>query len=287
MITKNIDKEDLLTNGVRGTIVLVDEDKEIIWMVFPDDRVGRRRRRMSKERLEDEKAAVPIKKEKASFGFGNAGSVVRIQRTQYPVVPCFAITAHKCQGMTLSKVFVDFTDSEGKPVKNVAEGAFYVAITRVRTGEDLFLSTFSPKFIRRNYSVEDEMERLRLHAQHVFFKPFLNMPVFENNDDGEMKLVYLNINGFLHAEHNEDLKEDKNLCQADLLCISEMKATAQVCCHRTFHSLSLTRFRHLWVNFRSRMMFSRSQGLPSLPEFRPNEREVWEWDCICGKVTFN
>ena len=60
------------------------------------------------------------------------------KRVQFPIVLAWAITIHKCQGMTLSKVIIDI----GK--KEMQNGLMFVAISRVRRKEDLAFSVTYP-----------------------------------------------------------------------------------------------------------------------------------------------
>ena len=46
---------------------------------------------------------------------------------QFPVKLCWAVTAHKAQGQTLTKIAIDISDSA------FAHGALYVALSRVRS----------------------------------------------------------------------------------------------------------------------------------------------------------
>ena len=48
----------------------------------------------------------------------------------------------------------------------------------------------------------------------------------------ELKVVYLNINGFLHANHSEDLDSDYNFEEADLICVAESKVSEHISSHR-------------------------------------------------------
>ena len=226
MITMNLDKDDMLTNGQRGFIVSIDEEENIIWLQFPDERIGRKLRILSKIKHVTNKMAVPIKQQKASFSYGCAGSCIRIQRTQFPIVLCYAITSHKCQGMTLGKVLIDFTDVDGK-VASIPPGSFYVAITRVRKSDDLYLTTFAKSFIKVNKQIEKEMERLEERATYTFSSVFLDSPVFDTSfNEKELILTFLNINGLLHTR--SDLDSDRNLSHTDILCIAETKLSKEV-----------------------------------------------------------
>ena len=188
LITKNIDKSDFLTNGQRGSIVNVDVENSIIWVEFPDAKIGQKRRHKFNKKLEGHPNAVPIKKDKSTFSWGKKGSIIRIQRTQFPIILAYAMTAHKAQGMTISKVLVDFTNVKGEPV-NLPAGSFYVAITRVRKGEDLFLRTFSPAFIKANQAVTEELKRMQKRCQYTFHKTYLFDDVFKSNSGKRVKIL--------------------------------------------------------------------------------------------------
>ena len=60
------------------------------------------------------------------------------KHVQFPIVLAWAITIHKCQDMTLSKVVIDI----GK--KEMQNGLTFVAISRVRRKEDLAFSVTYP-----------------------------------------------------------------------------------------------------------------------------------------------
>jgi ATP-dependent DNA helicase PIF1 len=75
------------------------------------------------------------------------GSIkTKIRRTQIPLILAWAITIHKCQGLTLKDVEIS--------MKHIFEcGQFYVAISRVRELSGLYLKDFYPNNIKVNTEV--------------------------------------------------------------------------------------------------------------------------------------
>ena len=66
-------------------------------------------------------------------------------RTQIPLRLAYSLTAHKVQGMTLDKAFIDLK-------KVFAPGQAYVAISRLRTLDGLYLANFSKDSLKTNIS---------------------------------------------------------------------------------------------------------------------------------------
>ena len=56
-----------------------------------------------------------------------------LQRIQFPLQPCFAMTVHKCQGQTMDRVGIFFTK------RTWTHGLLYVAVSRVRNAIDCFI----------------------------------------------------------------------------------------------------------------------------------------------------
>ena len=73
---------------------------------------------------------------------------VSVNRCHFPIVPRFACTAHKSQGMTLDKAIIDLLPQpsmKGKVDVNFA----YVPLSRVRRLKDLtILRPFDPSVIK-------------------------------------------------------------------------------------------------------------------------------------------
>jgi len=227
MLTTNVNKSDGLTNGVRGYVVDVDEKRNLIWVKF-QSQIGVQTAQIARHqyKYKGTAGAVPIKKIKASFRLNPPNNSVRIQRTQYPLVLAYAITAHKSQGQTLDDVIIDFSDKNKRKTPTSA-GIFYVAATRVKKLSNLYLRSFDHSMIMCSKVVMSELERLRNHAVYTFYKQPLSVQMLARADD-EIKVVYLNINGLLVGNHLQDLSYDHNLKAADMICIAETKVDEMV-----------------------------------------------------------
>ena len=78
-----------------------------------------------------------------------------LQRTQLPLILCWAATLHKVQGLSMDAAVLDLGDTVFEP------GMAYVALSRVRTLDGVALSSFEPQKVKANKRVHEEMKRLR------------------------------------------------------------------------------------------------------------------------------
>ena len=60
--------------------------------------------------------------------------------TQIPLIPAYAITVHKSQGITLDKAIIDLLDANGKKADAFAPGQIYTALSRVRTMDGVYIN---------------------------------------------------------------------------------------------------------------------------------------------------
>jgi ATP-dependent DNA helicase PIF1 len=72
---------------------------------------------------------------------------------QIPICQAYAITIHKCQGSTLDSAYIDLGDNI------FAEGQSYVALSRVKCLDGLYLSKLNPNRIRANKKVVEYYTR--------------------------------------------------------------------------------------------------------------------------------
>ena len=109
MLTTNIDVSDGLTNGVMGTVTsiipcTVPQKIKTILVKFDDDRVGSDAKQTSMYKHID-KNSVPI--EEVQINFSIAGrTTCHATRKQFPLALSWAVTIHKCQGLTLPEIVV-------------------------------------------------------------------------------------------------------------------------------------------------------------------------------------
>jgi DNA-directed RNA polymerase subunit F len=129
-------------NGKIGKVTSIDD--EIIYVKCSDDGTT---------------VAVGLESwQNARYGLSEAGEIVETvigSFTQYPLKAAWAITIHKSQGLTFDKVIIDASAA-------FAHGQVYVALSRCRTLEGLFLtSKLSPRVLIKNASVSDFSEKVQ------------------------------------------------------------------------------------------------------------------------------
>jgi len=160
MLRRNIMCEDGLVNGVRGVIVGFKWNTECqyqpgslpaaVLVKFHDPRVGRIHAIQVPGANGVE--AVEIRPISAKF-FAPQG--VTLQRTQLPLLLCWAATIHKVQGLSLDAAVIDLGPAMFE------DGMAYVALSRVRTLEGVALLDLVSAKIKASNAASQEMERLR------------------------------------------------------------------------------------------------------------------------------
>lgn len=226
-------REDGIVNGARGFVHSIQTSKkdpekvEVIWVVFNNEKIGKLYRfehaHLRRNLKPGHPLATPILPLRKNFKlqFGS----IEYQRTNFPLALSYAITAHKCQGQTLEEVVIDFGVDKEHGIRNyIIPGSFYVALTRVRLGSKLFLRSFDKSYIVANKSIEEKILAMRKFNPYQFKKIYLNEEVFTIKGD-EIKIGYLNINGFFEGGHGMYLNKDENLQNIDILVLAETKLT--------------------------------------------------------------
>ena len=210
-IVLNINTADGLTNGASCTVkcVQVPVDKKargVIWVQFEDDDIGRNTRALSRNRYKPgiNPSWTPIVPEMRKFTVGRNNEVAR---TQFPLRAASAKTVHRSQGDTVSEIVVDFTG-------RTQTGIHYVAMSRVREFDKLYLLNYDPRKVKASEEVKLEMGRLRQQSCPSTLRNLYDV-------NAPLKIAYINAQS-LHR-HKMDLEHDFNLSNADVLFCSETR----------------------------------------------------------------
>lgn len=130
MLLINMDFERGLINGSVGEVIEIGDG--VIVVRFDNGEIA------------------PISREKFEYFKHNK---VQARRRQFPLRLAYGITIHKSQGMTLDKLYVD--------CKKIFErGQAYVALSRLKTLDGLYLKNFSPSLVMTDPKVVKFYENL-------------------------------------------------------------------------------------------------------------------------------
>ena len=135
----------------------------------------------------------------------------QINRTQFPLTLAWAVTIHKCQGLTPAKVVVDM---EGANMFN--NGQPHVAFSRVRSMHGLHIMNFDESGIKTHSALTDAMAEL-----HNTPLPIPPLPEFDNPElASAITIGHINIHYFLDKQ--KDLMSSFKLFKKiNILCFTE------------------------------------------------------------------
>ena len=210
MLTVNVDVSDGLVNGARGTvqaIIKTGSEVTLVLVKFDHSWVGTKAVAQSQYHSQYPEA-VPISRHKAVFCIGK-NKAAEVSRRQFPLVLAWATTIHKVQGLTMDQIVVDMVD------KMFDAGQAYVAFSRVKTLEGLFIKNFKPANIRVNADFVSEMKRLS--TQSLPSEPVPK--VISLPRESWMKIGHLNVHSYLGKQ--EDIIRDKAMMQTNIMCFTE------------------------------------------------------------------
>ena len=212
MLTVNVDVSDGLVNGARGTvqaIIKTGSEVTLVLVKFDHSRVGAKAIAQSQYRSQHPEA-VPISRHEAVFCIGK-NKAAEVSRRQFPLVLAWATTIHKVQRLTMDRIVVDMVD------KVFDAGQAYVAFSRVKTLDGLFIKNFKPTNIKVNADVVNEMKKLStqsLPSEPVPVPKIISLP-----RENSIKIAHLNVHSYL-AKH-EDIIRDEAMKHANIMCFTE------------------------------------------------------------------
>ena len=212
MITTNIDVTDGLTNGAMGTVTYVVIEQTIwrisvILVAFDSEPVGQEARYTNFYNSINQNA-VPIHQTHATFPVDKKASF-QATRTQFSLTLAWAVTIHKCQGLTLSEIVINMTPVKG----NFKPGEAYVDFSRVKTLDKLHIINYTQSQIHVSEHVEKEMKRLRKNIL-----PQIPSNLFHYIPGG-VKILHLNI-GNLKRKIG-DIKDDDIFKNSHIISLNE------------------------------------------------------------------
>ena len=226
MMTVNVDTSDGLVNGVMGEVMaILKNDRNVVHTVlvkFDDIKVGKIAKRSSKYK-QNYPGCVPVQRHKGQYQKLNKKGA-QINRTQFPLTLAWAVTIHKCQGLTLEKVVVDM-----KGAKRFNNGQAYVAFSRVKSMHGLHILNFDESGIKTHSAVTDAMAEL--HNKPLPIPPF---PKFNKSElASEITIGHINIHYFLDKQKDliSEFKLYKNI---NIICFTETHLQRQ---HNIAHYL--------------------------------------------------
>jgi len=85
---------------------------------------------------------------------------VKAKLTQYPLRLAWAITVHKSQGMSLDEAIINLGET-------FEYGQGYVALSRIRSLEGVYLKSYNPKALRVNEAISEFDEKIRKDSRFI------------------------------------------------------------------------------------------------------------------------
>ena len=213
MMTVNVNVEDGLVNGVTGTVkAFIKNHNGIISTIlveFDNIRVGEKAKKSSKYKTKYPKA-VPVDRHKGMYPKQDKIGA-QISRMQFPLTLAWAVTIHKCQGLTLTQIVIDMKNG-----KKFNKGQAYVAFSHVKSIEGLYLLNFDSSAIKTDSTVTDIMKQLRKKILPVIQAPaYLSV-----THTTKITIGHLNVHYFL--EKQKDLMSNFNTFHhAEVMCFNE------------------------------------------------------------------
>ena len=133
MLRRNIDTSIGLVNGALGTVVSIKAHHIAV-------------------RFDNTPEPYRVQKVKSKF---MVLKKIFVYRKQFPLILAFAVTIHKCQGLSLDCAMMELSDQVFSP------GMAYVALSRVKQLENLHLIAFKPQSVMVSSKCLQEVNRLR------------------------------------------------------------------------------------------------------------------------------
>ncbi|XP_061190194.1 uncharacterized protein LOC133198057 [Saccostrea echinata] len=210
-ISVNLDVTDGLTNGASCVVKYIEYRQSllrpaIVWVLFADSTIGISRRHQYNHLFSTDVNTTwtPIFEAKRTFVYNRK----TFERVQFPLQPSAGKTIHKAQGATLSKAVISLAQTKQRKIPHI----HYVALSRVRSLDGLFILDFNEKSLSKDENVDKEMERLRENRLQLSYTPLYLVCK-------DIKFLFNNARS-LH-KHFLDIKSEPSVLAADVIGIAE------------------------------------------------------------------
>ena len=221
MLVYNVDTLDGLVNGVIGTVTSIVKNitggVSTILVQFNNENVGKRAIASSQWKQEYS-TSVPITRREGMYEkTGSKGSQTTIN--QFPLTLAWAITIHKCQGLTLDKIVVNMHKSKSV----FRQGQAYVAFSRVKSLDGLYITNFDPDGIKTNKMLSDVMREMEQNQLLMDMQPrFLTL------EDEWVTVGHLNVRYLYHKIPDLLCEGEKEIySKTDVMCFTETYLTGE------------------------------------------------------------
>jgi len=149
------------------------------------------------------------------------GAKTLAEITQVPLKLAWAVTIHKSQGMTLDRAVIDLS-------KSFVEGQGYVALSRVKTLDGLFLKGFNKMALE----VHSEVRRVDRNLRGLSDKLFDATKKMDPKDFDEQHQIFLEKIGAKKFKVIKDTGEKLSTLEITLRMIKEKKSLEEIITER-------------------------------------------------------
>lgn len=239
MITNNVDTSDGLVNGATGILRRIDlghnsrgDDGESstskpvrVWLEMDSSMSGAKTRGKNGEvarRLGISENWTPILPVSCKFQ-RRKNSVLQVMRTQFPMVIAEAMTIHKSQGGTYTKVILDLAKSNGTTNNKLTRSMMYVACSRATQAQGLYIKSNSGFTPTAPPALDDPLViECQRHNEVKLMPPFQ----FLRNSHGCVQMLVHNVQSL--KPKLDGIRKDAVYCNSQLLLFVETWTTVNM-----------------------------------------------------------
>lgn len=221
MLLYNVNTSDGLVNGVIGTVeAIIKNNAGIVTTIlvkFDNTKVGEAAIISSRWRQEFPHGVPIVRHEGQYEKAGKKGA--QISRRQFPLTLAWAVTIHKCQGLTMDQIVVSM-----KGANRFDNGQAYVAFSRVKTLQGLYITDFDEVGIKAKKDISHEMNEMRQNQICVPEQPRL----LDLLKPEWITVGHLNIRYFLEKVNDLQSHLEYNIySKTDVMCFTETYLTKE------------------------------------------------------------